>query len=389
MSAAPQSGSAMSGPVGVADASPTDAQASAVKPACVEITPSRESVVGAMRVRRALPRIGRRTVGAWCFADHMGPELVTETRGLDIGPHPHTGLHTVTWLVAGEVLHRDSLGSEQVIRAGQLNLMTAGQGVTHSEEATGRYRGRLHGVQLWVAQPEATRHGPAAFEHHAELPRVELGDAVATVLVGSLAGAASPARRDTALVGADVALGPGTGAWPLAPSFEHALVVLDGEVLVDDRVVRPGQLAYLGAGRAELVLSAAAPSRVLLLGGEPFPEPVLMWWNFVVRSRDELDRAYRHWQSDDPRFGRLRSPWPASRPPSRSGRGRPSAYGLAATVMVNREKVVSSATSNPAWWQRSCRAVRLSTTLPQVSSYHWASAAKRVGMVWRAASVSG
>jgi quercetin 2,3-dioxygenase len=148
----------MSGPVSTVDASPTDAVASTVKPACVEITPSRESVVGAMRVRRALPRIGRRTVGAWCFADHMGPELVTETRGLDIGPHPHTGLQTVTWLVAGEVLHRDSLGSEQVIRARQLNLMSAGQGVTHSEEATGRYRGRLHGVQLWVAQPEATRH---------------------------------------------------------------------------------------------------------------------------------------------------------------------------------------------------------------------------------------
>ncbi|HSO56188.1 MAG TPA: pirin family protein, partial [Actinomycetes bacterium] len=159
---------AMSGPVGTVDAPPTEARASAVKPACVEITPSREAVVGAMRVRRALPRIGRRTVGAWCCADHLGPELVTETQGLDIGPHPHTGLHTVTGLVAGEVLHRDSLGSEQVIRAGQLNLMTAGQGVTHSEEATGRYRGQLHGVQLWVAQPEPTRNGPAAFEHHAE-----------------------------------------------------------------------------------------------------------------------------------------------------------------------------------------------------------------------------
>src|SRR5215217_5825530 len=209
----------MSGPVSTVDAPPTEAQASPAKPACVEITPSRESVVGAMRVRRALPRIGRRTVGAWCFADHMGPELVTETRGLDIGPHPHTGLHTVTWLVAGEVLHRDSLGSEQVIRAGQLNLMTAGEGVTHSEEATGRYRGQLHGVQLWVAQPEATRHGAAAFEHHA------------------------------ALVGADMALGPGAGSWPLAPSFEHALVVLDGQVLVDEQVVRPGELAYLGVGR--------------------------------------------------------------------------------------------------------------------------------------------
>jgi quercetin 2,3-dioxygenase len=298
----------MSGPVSTVDASPTDAVASAVKPACVEIIPSRESVVGAMRVRRALPRIGRRTVGAWCFADHLGPELVTETRGLDIGPHPHTGLQTVTWLAAGEVLHRDSLGSEQVIRAGQLNLMTAGQGVTHSEEATGRYRGQLHGVQLWVAQPEATRHGGAAFEHHATLPRVELGNAVATVLVGSFAGATSSARRDTELVGADVALGPGTGVWPLQPSFEHALVVLDGEVLVDERVVRPGQLAYLGAGRGELVLSAAEPARVLLLGGEPFGEPVLMWWNFVVRSRDELDSAYRQWESGHPRFGRLRSP---------------------------------------------------------------------------------
>ena len=299
---------AMSGPVGTVDAPPTQAGASAAKAACVEITPSRESVVGAMRVRRALPRIGRRTVGAWCFADHMGPELVTETRGLDIGPHPHTGLHTVTWLVAGEVLHRDSLGSEQVIRAGQLNLMTAGEGVTHSEEATGRYRGQLHGVQLWVAQPEATRHGAAAFEHHGELPQVELDTAVATVLVGEFAGVTSPARRDTPLVGIDAALGPGTGAWPLTPAFEHALVVLEGEVLAGEQVVRPGQLAYLGAGRDQLVLSAAAPARALLLGGEPFPEPVLMWWNFVVRSRDELDSAYRQWQAGGQRFGRLRSP---------------------------------------------------------------------------------
>jgi hypothetical protein len=298
----------MSGPVSTVDAPPTDVRATAVKPACVEISDSREGTVGAMRVRRALPRRERRTVGAWCFADHMGPEPVTETRGLDIGPHPHTGLQTVTWLVAGEVLHRDSLGSEQVIRAGQLNLMTAGGGVTHSEEATGRYRGQLHGVQLWVAQPEATRHGPAAFEHHADLPQVEWDNAVATVLVGSFATASSPARRDTPLVGVDAALEPGTGAWPLRPEFEYALVVLDGAVLVDGQAVRPGQLAYLGQGRAEVALSASDPTRVLLLGGEPFPEPILMWWNFVVRTRDELDSARRQWESADPRFGRLRSP---------------------------------------------------------------------------------
>jgi redox-sensitive bicupin YhaK (pirin superfamily) len=300
----------MSGPVGTSEAPASEARASEPAPACLEITPSRESMVGAMRVRRALPRRERRTVGAWCFADHMGPELVTETRGLDIGPHPHTGLHTVTWLVAGEVLHRDSLGSEQVIRAGQLNLMTAGHGVTHSEEATGRYRGQLHGVQLWVAQPEATRHGAAAFEHHAELPRVELGSAVATVLVGSFASATSSARHDTPLVGVDAALGPGTGAWPLEPAFEYALVVLDGKVLVGEQVVEPGQLGYLGRGRAELVLAAAEPARLLLLGGEPFAEPIRMWWNFVIRDRDELDAAWRQWESGDDRFGRLRSPLP-------------------------------------------------------------------------------
>jgi redox-sensitive bicupin YhaK (pirin superfamily) len=139
-------------------------------------------MVGKIRVRRSLPRRERRTVGAWCFVDHMGPASVTETVSIDVGPHPHTGLHTVTWLIEGEILHRDSLGSEQVIRPGQLNLMTASHGVAHSEEATGAYRGQLHGVQLWVAQPESTRHGTAAFEHHAELPRLELGRSEATIL---------------------------------------------------------------------------------------------------------------------------------------------------------------------------------------------------------------
>ena len=131
---------------------------------------------------------------------------------------------------------------------------------------------------------------------------------MATVLVGGFAGAVSPARYDTPLVGVDAALRPGTGAWPLEPSFEHALVVLDGKVLVGEQVVRPGELAYLGQGRDQVVLSAADPARLLLLGGEPFAEPILMWWNFVVRSRDELDSAYRQWQADNPRFGRLRSP---------------------------------------------------------------------------------
>jgi quercetin 2,3-dioxygenase len=305
----------MSGPVATADAPPAEARASAVAPACVEITASRIADVGRMPVRRALPRRERRTVGPWCFADHMGPAPVTETSGLDIGPHPHTGLHTVTWLLAGEVLHRDSLGSEQVIRAGQLNLMTAGHGVAHSEEATGHYRGQVHGAQLWVAQPERTRHGPAAFEHHPELPRAELGNAVGTVLVGSFAGATSPARRDSELVGVDVALRPGRSAWPLDATFEYALVVLAGQALVQGQPVRPGQLAYLGRGRDQLDLEAAEEARALLLGGEPFEEPILMWWNFVARTPEEIAAAARQWRSADPRFGRVDSPLPRLRVP--------------------------------------------------------------------------
>src|SRR3546814_593223 len=181
----------MSGPVSERDVEPVSERDSADPPE-VELTDSREAMVGEMRVRRALPRRTRRTVGAWCFADHMGPADVTEERGIDIGPHPHIGLQTVTWLFAGEILHRDTLGSEQVIRPGQLNLMTAGHGVAHSEEATGRYAGPLHGIQLWVAQPAETRDGAPAFEHHAELPVVELDAATATVLVAS---SAAPLRR--------------------------------------------------------------------------------------------------------------------------------------------------------------------------------------------------
>jgi redox-sensitive bicupin YhaK (pirin superfamily) len=240
----------------------------------------------------------------------MGPAEVTEDAGLDIGAHPHTGLQTVTWLVDGEVLHRDSLGSEQVIAPGQLNLMTAGAGVSHSEESTGHYRGQLQGLQLWVAQPDATRGGEAAFEHHAALPQVALDRADATVLVGELAGATSPARTDSPLVGAELALRDGVTTVPLRADWEYAVVVLTGAVGIDDRPVPPGRLAYLGAGRDELALDADGATRAVLLGGEPFDEPVLMWWNFVGRTREELSAAYAAWQDQDDRFGRVRSALP-------------------------------------------------------------------------------
>jgi hypothetical protein len=306
----------MSGPVTGTDAAPLDVSDEPAAP-CVEVSESRQETVGRIPVRRALLRRGRRTVGAWCFADHMGPADVTERSGLDIGAHPHIGLQTVTWLVEGEVLHRDSLGSEQVIAPGQLNLMTAGHGVSHSEEATGHDRGELEGIQLWIAQPAGTRDAAAGFEHHAELAQLELDRGVATVLVGELGEATSPARRDSPLVGADLALIDGRTAVPLHADWEHAIVVLRGTVALGDQLIDPGRLAYLGEGRDELVLDAAGPTRAVLLGGEPLDESVVMWWNFVGRSRDEVSEAYRSWQQQDDRFRRVRSALPRVPAPPR------------------------------------------------------------------------
>ena len=240
----------------------------------------------------------------------MGPTAVDEHHGLDIGPHPHIGLQTVTWLLDGAALHRDSLGTEQVIAPGQLNLMTAGHGVAHSEEATGSYRGLMHGVQLWVAQPEATRHGAPAFEHHAELPRVALDDAVVTILIGNLDDVGSPARRDTDHAGFELDLHPGAMTMPLRADYEHALVVLDGHTVIDGALVAPGQLAYLGAGRDELHLTTDTRTRAILIGGIPSPERLLMWWNYVARTRDEITAAHADWTAASERFGHVGSPLP-------------------------------------------------------------------------------
>jgi len=271
----------------------------------VEVGEGRLTTVGGTPVQRLLPQRARRTIGAWCFVDHFGPADVPEA-AMRVGPHPHIGLQTVTWVLDGEVVHHDSLGSEQLIKPGQLNLMTAGRGVAHAEETPAGASGRLHGLQLWVAQPEETRSGAAAFEHHSALPEVEAGGVAASVLVGELAGVASPARTDSPLVGADLVVrGPAT--LPLDPRFEHGVAVVDGPLLVDGTAVAPGAFAYLAPGRAEVGLEPAAggatPARALLLGGVPFEEPILMWWNFVARSRDEMVEARQDWEAGSDRFG--------------------------------------------------------------------------------------
>jgi redox-sensitive bicupin YhaK (pirin superfamily) len=297
----------MSGPVDVADATASDSEP---EPPVVEVLEPREATVGSMTVQRALPRRQRRTVGAWCFVDLFGPASVTEEGGIDIGPHPHIGLHTVTYLLDGQVLHRDSLGSEQVIRPGQVNLMTAGHGVVHAEEPTGHYRGTMQGVQLWVAQPDATRDGEPDFAHFAELPQTTVDGIEASVLVGTFGGATSPARQDTPLVGAELRVPAGATDVPLEPSYEHALVVLQGTLLVEGRPVERTRTAYLGVGRTSVGIASPEGARVLLLGGAPFGEELLMWWNFVGRSRDEVAQASREWQHGEDRFGSVATALP-------------------------------------------------------------------------------
>nr|WP_230416291.1 pirin family protein [Micromonospora tarapacensis] len=254
-------------------------------------------------VRRLLPQRTRRMVGAWCFVDHFGPDDVAQRPGMEVPPHPHTGLQTVTWLLDGEILHRDSLGNEQTIRPGQLNVMTSGHGIAHSERSPVEHPPLMHGVQLWVALPDPARAGAADFAHHADLPRWRAGDLGVTLLVGELSGERSPARVHTPLLGAQLELaGAEPVGVPLRRDFEYALLALDGAAEVDGVPLAPGALLWLGAQREALTVRGEPGSRLLLLGGTPFEEPLVMWWNFVGRSHEEIVAARDDWMAGR-RFG--------------------------------------------------------------------------------------
>ncbi|HJR92873.1 MAG TPA: pirin family protein [Acidimicrobiia bacterium] len=272
----------------------------------IEVRQGRTADIGGFQVVRVLPTKGRRTVGGWCFVDLMIPPDANDPDPLEIGPHPHIGLSTVTWLFQGEALHGDSLGTEQVIRPGQLNLMTAGHGIAHSELSS---QAGVQGVQMWIAQPEATRHGPSSFEHHPALPRRRLANGEATVLVGTWGDVVSPARADSALIGADVVIGQGVCEVDLDTGFEYGIIPIDNPVKVDDAIVEPGWLGLVAAGSEGLRLEAlSGGARLMFLGGEPLGERIQMWWNFVGRTKDELTDAWRAWQDHDTdRFGTVPS----------------------------------------------------------------------------------
>jgi redox-sensitive bicupin YhaK (pirin superfamily) len=268
-----------------------------------ELTTARLARVGDMDVRRLLPLRRRRSVGAWCFVDHYGPMSVDGVAGMQVPPHPHIGLQTVTWLLEGTVLHRDSLGSEQLIRPGQLNLMTAGRGIAHSEESPEDHDPRLHGVQLWLALPDAHRQVAPDFEHLTGLPRLRAGGLDVTVFAGSLADAVSPARVFSPVVGAEIGAPVDTrGSLPLTPFHEHVIFTAFGTAAAAGTDLAPGSLLYLPPGHDSVMIAARAGARLVLLGGEPLGETLLMWWNFVGRTPGDIAAAARDWAQGE-RFG--------------------------------------------------------------------------------------
>ncbi|MFI8004879.1 pirin family protein [Streptomyces sp. NPDC086010] len=292
------------------------------------LTPRRVQLGESTEVRRLLPNLGRRMVGAWAFVDHYGPDDIAGEPGMQVPPHPHMGLQTVSWLHEGEVLHRDSLGSLRTIRPRELGLMTSGRAISHSEESPKSHAGYLHGAQLWVALPDAHRHVEPHFQHHTELPAVTAPGLTATVILGELDGTVSPGTAYTPIVGADVALDAGAEVrLPLDPDFEYAVLSMSGEAEVDGVPVLPGSMLYLGCGRAELPLRAASDAGLMLLGGEPFEEEIVMWWNFVGRSHGEIEAARLDWMEGS-RFGEVlgydggRLPAPALPPGALRPRGR-------------------------------------------------------------------
>jgi redox-sensitive bicupin YhaK (pirin superfamily) len=270
----------------------------------VEVLDARDVPLGgprSMTVRRTIPQRQRSLVGAWCFCDHYGPDDVTASAGMQVPPHPHVGLQTVSWLFEGEILHRDSVGSQQLVRPGELNLMTAGRGISHSEESPEQRPPRLHGVQLWTVLPDDARDTDPAFEHHGDLP-VATGDGVRVqVFMGSLRVAGqdlvSPARTYTPLVGAQVDLAPGVAVTlDVDAGFEHGLLVDAGEPTLDGEPVPENALGYVAPGRRTLTVRAgSAPVRAVLVGGVPFTGDVVMWWNFVGRTHDDVVAARDAW----------------------------------------------------------------------------------------------
>ena len=279
---------------------PAEVTAECAVTAAIEIMTPRDVPLGgprAMRVRRTLPQRHRSLIGAWCFVDHYGPDDVAVSGGMSVAPHPHTGLQTVSWLFTGEIEHRDSAGHHAMVRPGEVNLMTAGRGISHSEVSTPATTS-LHGAQLWVALPDSDRVTDPAFAHHAPDPVTGPGWE-ARVFLGSLLGDTSPVPTYTPLLGAELLLEPHTNlVLDVDATFEHGVLVDTGVLGVHGVEAKQHDLAYVPPGRDTLTLTSYdEPVRLLLLGGPPFGEAIVMWWNLVARTHEEVVAWRDQWQA--------------------------------------------------------------------------------------------
>ena len=286
-----------------------------------ELYPAREVPLGGVRgvyVERTLPQRQLPTVGAWCFLDNFGsPTAAVTGSPPNIDPHPHIGLQTVTWPLEGLIRHRDSVGSDVQIAPNQLNLMTSGRGIAHSEyPVPDSPAGR--GLQFWVALPNSHRQIAPHFEQHRELPVHTMPGLRATVLMGALSGIRSPALTYTPLVGADIEVESGCSTeLPLDPAFEHAILLMAGEATAAGSHLTPGPLLYLGTGRSELAIASGSGARFVLIGGTPLDEQLVMWWNFVGRSHAEIAAARTDWvEHNTQRFGEVAGHLPGQRIPA-------------------------------------------------------------------------
>lgn len=291
------------------ETAPAELACASSQVAGIEVLRPREVPLGgprAISVRRTLPQRQRSLIGAWCFVDHYGPHDVGRSAGMNVPPHPHTGLQTVSWLFSGEVEHRDSAGVHARIRPAELNLMTAGAGICHSEVSVERdAHPILHGAQLWVALPDSDRNTGRDFAHYVPEP-VELPGAQARVFLGELAGSRSPVQTFTPLLGAQLDLHAGSHLrLEIDPTFEYGVLCDQGLIGIGDAALGIGDLGYQGPGRSSLRLrnDTDQPARALLLGGTPFREQLVMWWNFVGRSHDEVVGYRQLWEAGDERFG--------------------------------------------------------------------------------------
>lgn len=261
------------------------------------IEPRRRHLAGTTTVRRVLPVVACRHVGPFVFLDHFGPLDLLPGEGMDVPPHPHIGLATVTWLLEGVLVHRDSLGSHQTIRPGAVNWMTAGRGIVHSERTPPdrSARSRLHGLQMWVALPVGDEECAPSFHHEAVdgLPEVEQDGARARVLVGSAWGVTSPVPARSPMLCADVRVAPGARLVLPEEHPERAAYLLDGDVVVERRRFAAGRMLVFEPGPREV--HAPAGARLLLLGGRPLGDR-FMEWNFVSSTRERIARAKEDWR---------------------------------------------------------------------------------------------